>query len=180
MPCPVSISTPLGSFGVAKYAINSGYGWRTHPVSGERKFHYGIDMAAPEGEAVRSVAPGTVSSSRYSSTYGNIVEIVHNNGYQSLYAHMRSRAVNKGDQVKAGDLIGEVGHTGTATGNHLHFEMASPDGQNIDPTQCYQYSTHVRTYGNQQSKFPTWLPYAIGGGLLVTGIVIAATRDKNK
>lgn len=85
--------------------------------------HYGIDIAAPEGTPVVSVAGGTVSRSYHSHTYGQVVFIKHNNGLETVYAHLHERSVNEGEQVEEGERIGSVGNTGRSSGNHLHFEV---------------------------------------------------------
>lgn len=87
--------------------------------------HFGIDFAASTGTPVKAAAAGTVSRSYLSQSYGNAVFIRHTiNGqvWETVYAHMSSRAVTEGQYVKAGQLIGKVGSTGDSTGSHLHFE----------------------------------------------------------
>ncbi|MET3504503.1 peptidoglycan DD-metalloendopeptidase family protein [Halalkalibacter oceani] len=85
--------------------------------------HYGIDIAAPEGTPVVSVASGTVSRSYVSHTYGQVVFIEHDNGLETVYAHLHERIVDEGEQVEEGEKIGSVGNTGRSSGNHLHFEV---------------------------------------------------------
>ena len=101
-------------------SVSSGYG----PRGG--KYHNGIDFAAPTGTPVYAAASGVVSSSTYSSSYGNVIYITHSiNGkiYTTVYAHLSSRLVSAGETVNKGDLIGKVGSTGRSTGPHLHFEI---------------------------------------------------------
>ncbi|XQY90443.1 peptidoglycan DD-metalloendopeptidase family protein [Metabacillus sp. HB246100] len=85
--------------------------------------HKGIDIAAPEGEIIISVAAGTVSKSYYSSTYGHVVFIQHPEGFETVYAHLSERKVNEEDTVSKGQQIGVIGNTGVSTGTHLHFEL---------------------------------------------------------
>ncbi|WP_053070433.1 peptidoglycan DD-metalloendopeptidase family protein [Alkalihalobacillus pseudalcaliphilus] len=86
--------------------------------------HFGLDIAAPEGTPVVSVQEGIVSKSYYSSSYGNVVFIKHEqSNMETVYAHLFERKVAEGDLVQANQLIGTVGNTGHSRGNHLHFEM---------------------------------------------------------
>lgn len=103
--------------------ISSPYGYRTHPISGTRKLHKGLDIAASKGNPVVAAAPGTVVKSYFSSSYGNYVAISHGGGMMTAYAHMTRRMVSVGDTVSAGQQIGTVGSTGNSTGPHLHFEV---------------------------------------------------------
>lgn len=103
--------------------ISSPYGWRTHPIFGDQRFHSGIDINAPSGAAIVAADSGTVVTAVYSSSYGNYVVISHGSGNSTLYAHMSSMAVSSGQTVNKGDTIGYVGSTGWSTGAHLHFEI---------------------------------------------------------
>lgn len=96
------------------------------------RYQYGIDMAAPKGENVLAVESGTVICSEYSTTsgFGNWIKIQHSNGKVSLYAHLDSRSVKKGDRVVKGQIIGYVGNTSAKyknLGYHLHFELGNKD-----------------------------------------------------
>lgn len=110
---------------VEGYSINSGYGMRNHPVQGGKKFHTGVDIAAPAGTPVRAVKSGTVTkisnNQRPYSGFGNAIVVDHGDGYQTVYAHLSKFACKQGDKVKQGQIIGYVGSTGMSTGNHLHF-----------------------------------------------------------
>ena len=103
--------------------LTSDFGYREHPVSGARKFHYGLDLAAEEGTEVRSFADGTVTAVGESSSYGNYCIVEHEGGVETLYAHCRTISVSSGSDVRRGQKLGEVGHTGLTTGTHLHFEV---------------------------------------------------------
>ncbi len=111
---------PLPSSNVT---VTSRFGYRICPFHG-REYHTGADIAAPLNTPVYAVQGGVVTISAYApSSYGNYVLVDHGNGRTTLYAHMNSRAVSVGDVVSQGQVVGYVGHTGSATGNHLHLEL---------------------------------------------------------
>ncbi|NEU31089.1 peptidoglycan DD-metalloendopeptidase family protein [bacterium LRH843] len=85
--------------------------------------HYGIDLAAPRGTPVVAVAEGEVSRSYYSDTYGQVVFVEHDNGLETVYAHLDQREVFEGQAVREGEVLGTVGNTGRSSGSHLHFEV---------------------------------------------------------
>lgn len=96
--------------------------------------HYGIDIAAPIGTPIYSVADGTVLEAGPASGFGLWVRILHDDGSVTVYGHMNSYSVSEGQQVKAGEQIAEVGNRGQSTGPHLHFEVwTGDDGMKIDP-----------------------------------------------
>lgn len=106
----------------------SGYGYRVHPITGERKLHSGTDYAAAGGTSILAVADGIVTHAGHSGTYGGLIVIEHTVGEQgvaSAYAHMWERGIHviAGDRVVAGQHIGDVGSSGYSTGPHLHFEI---------------------------------------------------------
>ncbi len=110
----------------------SGYGLRTDPVNGGTVNHAGFDLAAPSGTQVNAAARGTVVHAGPAGTYGNLVTLRHEGGFESRYAHLSAVDVQVGDVVEAGQDVGKVGSTGHSTGPHLHFEVRH-DGQAIDP-----------------------------------------------
>lgn len=116
--------------------ISSPYGYRTHPISGTRKLHKGLDIAASKGNPIIAAASGTVVKSYFSSSYGNYVAISHGNGMMTAYAHMTRRMVSVGQQVSAGQQIGTVGSTGNSTGSHLHFEVYN-NGSTTNPMNYF-------------------------------------------
>lgn len=116
----------------------SDFGERIHPVNGEESFHYGLDIGADKGEEILSFADGTVRESGTSDSYGNYIIVDHADGFSTLYAHCSKITAKQGDKVKAGDKIAEVGATGVATGNHLHFEVWR-DGKILDPSHYVLY-----------------------------------------
>lgn len=103
--------------------ISSEFGYRIHPVYGTRKYHSGMDMAAPGGSPILAAANGTVRFAGWNGGYGYCVIIDHGNGIQTLYGHSSKLLVSKGQTVTRGQKIALVGTTGTSTGNHLHFEV---------------------------------------------------------
>lgn len=118
----VSLNTPSGS-PTAYTRISSPFGTRIHPITRRKQTHKGIDMAAPRMTPVYATADGKVTFAKYNGGYGNFVKINHQNGYKTAYAHLHKIAVNNGDNIKKGDLVGYVGTTGRSTGNHLHYEV---------------------------------------------------------
>lgn len=112
--------------------ITCKYGMRTHPITGKRKLHTGVDLRAATGTKVYAANKGTVTTSGYSSAWGNYIIISHGGGITTLYAHMSKRSVSKDDKVKQGDIIGYSGNTGYSTAPHLHFEI-SKNGATYNP-----------------------------------------------
>ena len=116
--------------------ISSGFTLgRRHPVFRDWRAHKGIDYAAPTGTKIRTVADGKVEFIGQQRGYGNVIIVKHDDVQRTLYAHMSrfSPSLKLGDSVKQGQVIGEVGQTGWASGPHLHFEF-QVNGQQIDPT----------------------------------------------
>lgn len=103
------------------YYVSSEFGWRV--LWGTNDFHLGIDLACANGTEIYAYNAGTVVKSESHYSYGNYVLVDHGGGISTLYAHMSSRAVQAGDYVAAGQLLGYVGMTGSASGYHLHFEV---------------------------------------------------------
>jgi murein DD-endopeptidase MepM/ murein hydrolase activator NlpD len=102
----------------------SPYGWRVHPISGERKMHYGLDIGADEGKELRNWWTGKVIKvvQNPSSGCGNEIT-VQSGSWESRSCHLQKTLVEEGQQVKSGDIIGLVGQTGGVTGPHLHWEL---------------------------------------------------------
>ena len=109
-----------------------GFGWRLHPLTGDTRFHYGADFAAPEGAPVAAVADGEVLVSGSSTTAGEYLILSHGDGWESRYFHCSALYVHGGDRVRKGDVIAAVGQSGQATGPHLHLELIK-DGKYLDP-----------------------------------------------
>ena len=113
-------------------AITSGFGPRLHPILGYTRMHSGVDMTAPQGQAIRALTGGRIILASSNGGYGNTVIIDHGGGLTSLYAHQSSFNVRYGDVVDGGDVIGYAGASGLATGPHLHFEVRV-NGSPVDP-----------------------------------------------
>ncbi|MBF0444031.1 MAG: peptidoglycan DD-metalloendopeptidase family protein [Magnetococcales bacterium] len=107
---------------------------RKHPVLGFTRAHKGTDFAASTGTPVRASGQGRVIFAGRKGGFGNLVLVRHNNKYTTAYAHLKgiSKDLNKNSRVKQGQVIGQVGMTGTATGPHLHYEIRV-NGRQVDP-----------------------------------------------
>jgi murein DD-endopeptidase MepM/ murein hydrolase activator NlpD len=114
------------------YRISSHFGTRHHPISKKRRFHHGLDIAAPRGTPIVSVAPGRVSFAGWRRGFGRVVEVEHGQGWVSRYAHAKKITVKKGQFVLAGQVVGQVGRSGHATGAHLHLEIER-SGKRVNP-----------------------------------------------
>ena len=126
----------------ANNVITCKYGMRTHPVTKKYKLHSGIDLRCSTGTKVYAANAGTVTTSGYSSAWGNYIIINHGGGYTTLYAHLKSRNVSKDAKVKQGDVIGYSGNTGYSTGPHLHFEI-NKNGSPYDPLTEFKGFNYV-------------------------------------
>ena len=114
--------------------VTSGFGWRVHPDTNAEAFHYGVDIAADEGADIRAFADGVVGVVAESVELGKYLTVHHADGFLTLYAHCSRVTAVSGSEVKLGDKLAEAGHTGNATGTHLHFEVR--DGEVwLDPAQ---------------------------------------------
>jgi len=119
--------------------IASGYGIRTDPFDKSRKMHSGMDFSAPRNTPVYAASNGTiVRADSRAIGYGKHIRIDHGYGYLTLYAHLNSYNVRRGQKVKKGDIIGFVGNTGRSKGVHLHYEVHK-DGKKVNPVN-YFYS----------------------------------------
>ncbi|MCD6119274.1 peptidoglycan DD-metalloendopeptidase family protein [bacterium] len=112
--------------------ITSGFGYRIHPIYKRRKFHTGIDIGAPYGTPIKAGGDGKVIFADWRGGYGKCVIIDHGNKIATLYGHMSKILVSKGQNVKAGSIIGKIGSTGLSTGPHLHFEVRV-NGKPVNP-----------------------------------------------
>jgi len=118
-------------------ALASGYGLRIHPVYKVLKMHTGLDFAATIGTPIYATADGNIDKVEVSfSGYGKVLEIDHGFGYRTRYAHMHGFAVQQGQHVKRGDLIGYVGDTGLSTAPHLHYEVFV-NGVHVNPVHYF-------------------------------------------
>ena len=105
---------------------------RDDPIDGEKKFHYGMDIAAPYKSEIVAAESGRIAYSGGKGNFGNMVVIDHGNGYNTLYAHNSKNLVNVGEEVRKGEPIALVGDSGRSTGSHLHFEVRR-NGQSLNP-----------------------------------------------
>ena len=135
---PDSTRTPTGTLQwplPVAGTITSQFGHRVDPITGEVSSHTGTDIACAEGTPILAAADGTVTVANgldsWGGSYGYYIQIDHGGGLETLYAHCSSICVTTGQQVQAGQVIGYVGHTGRATGSHLHLEV-SVDGNRAD------------------------------------------------
>ncbi len=114
--------------------LSSVFGRRKHPVYGNVRMHTGVDFAAARGTPVHATAPGRVSYIGWRRGYGRVVEIAHGSDTVTRYTHLSATAdgLTKGQRVEAGQVVGRVGSTGTATGPNLHYEVLV-DGRPTDP-----------------------------------------------
>ena len=119
---------------IIKGWLSSYFGMRTHPLSGRREMHKGIDFAGKMGGPVIAVAKGVVTYAGKRYNYGNLVEIAHGNGYTTRYAHNSKILVSVGDTVEKGFQIAEIGSSGRSTGPHVHFEVLQ-NGREINPVR---------------------------------------------
>ena len=108
---------------IAVGELGSPFGWRIDPFTGRSALHTGMDFQAPVGTAILAAAGGVVVAQEFHPEYGNMVEIDHGNNLVTRYAHASKVLVKKGDLIRRGQEIAEVGTTGRSTGSHLHFEV---------------------------------------------------------
>jgi len=117
---------------IGNVEFSSGFGVRSDPFVGRPAMHSGLDFRASTGDPVRVTAHGKVVNAGWSGGYGRMVEVDHGNGLSTRYGHLSQINVKVGDQVKIGQIIGEVGSTGRSTGPHLHYETRI-EGEAVDP-----------------------------------------------
>jgi len=122
----------LFRFPLPKGMITSLYGPRNSPVSGEHQFHGGIDIAAPMGTEVFAARDGIVIETGTHQVLGHYCILRHQGGYETVYAHLQSIAVELNQIVSSGMIIASLGNTGMSTGPHLHFEIRK-NGAAVDP-----------------------------------------------
>ena len=140
---PDSTRTPTGTLQwplPVAGTITSQFGHRVDPITGEVSSHTGTDIACAEGTPILAAADGIVTVANgldsWGGSYGYYIQIDHGGGLETLYAHCSSICVTNGQQVQAGQVIGYVGHTGRATGSHLHFEVRA-NGNRVNPLQNF-------------------------------------------
>jgi len=144
-PAPAPATRASGSPGTATgrfihpapgYGVTSSFGYRTHPIHGDRRLHSGTDFGTPTGTIIRAVDGGQVTfagiSGSLTSGYGRLVIVNHGNGVETYYAHLQGFFVQAGDIIAQGDPVGRANSSGWSTGPHLHFEVRQ-NGQPQNP-----------------------------------------------
>ena len=116
--------------------ISSRFGLRNHPIYRVMKHHDGLDFSAPTGTPVYASADGVVAFAGRVHGYGNLIKLNHKFGFESRYGHLSKIVVRRGQQIKRGQKIGEVGNTGLSTAPHLHYEIRL-SGNPVDPHTYY-------------------------------------------
>lgn len=140
-----SIKPVRGDKLARKVRYLSGFGMRIHPIFKVKKMHYGIDFTAPRGTPIQATGAGVVEKAEFSSSFGNHVIIDHGFGYKTLYAHMQSISVKRGDEVVRGETIGVVGSTGRSTAPHCHYEVHYK-GKPVNPVHYCMDGLEVEEY----------------------------------
>ncbi|MCP4148116.1 MAG: M23 family metallopeptidase, partial [bacterium] len=112
--------------------LTDSFGMRTHPFTGKRSFHNGLDIATQLGNKVIATADGYVLVREFSSFLGNVILIDHGFGFSTRYGHLASFNIKEGERVKRGQVIGYVGNSGRSTAPHLHYEIIYM-GKNQNP-----------------------------------------------
>ncbi len=115
-------------------AVTSPFGERVDPIKNVEGSHRGIDIAANKGVSIKAALDGTVIVAGVDDVYGNYIKIDHSNGVVTLYAHCSKLLVKKGQKIKKGAVIANVGDTGSAVGPHLHFEVVK-DNRPLNPLE---------------------------------------------
>ncbi len=124
--------------------VSSLYGMRTHPVTGVRKLHDGIDLMLPTGTPIHAALTGRISRVRSDHPVaGNTITLVSPAGWSIYYAHLSEVDVEPGEQVRRGQLLGLTGATGRVTGPHLHLAVYSPGGGPVDPVSVFPPGTFI-------------------------------------
>lgn len=121
-----------------------------HPILGASRMHQGVDLATGYGVPVYATGDGVVERSEEGEAdkgYGRLIVINHGFGYKTKYAHLQTRLVERGDSVRRGQQIGEVGSSGGSTGPHLHYEVLFKE-QNVDPLNYFKFSMTNDEYRN--------------------------------
>lgn len=125
--------------------ISSTFGVRTDPLLGTPALHSGTDFRTPTGTLARVTAPGKVVRAGWSGGYGRMVEVEHDGGFSTRYAHLSRITVKVGDEVKLGDVVGRTGSSGRSTGPHLHYEVRR-NGNAIDPVRFLKVGRKISRY----------------------------------
>ena len=125
--------------------LHSTFGERLHPLLGYVRDHKGLDFTADVGTPVYATGDGVVKIAYFSLSFGNVIFLDHNFGYETRYAHLSKFNVTKGQKIKRGDIIGFVGSTGLSGGPHLHYEVVYK-GLQINPINFFQRDLSNKEY----------------------------------
>lgn len=133
-------SIPSG-FPVESEVVTSSFGMRRHPIQERTAMHGGVDLRAPTGTPIYASADGVVewASKHHNSGLGNMVKLVHNYGFSTVYGHMDSIDVQVGNYIKRGQLLGYSGNTGASAAPHLHYEVRHLN-RRLDPSPFLNWS----------------------------------------
>ncbi len=115
-------------------AVNSGFGIRPDPFTGQPAFHEGVDISTARSEPVFATADGLVIRSGWAGEYGKAITLAHGDRYETIYGHLEETLVAEGQKVHRGDRVGLVGSTGRSTAPHLHYEVRV-DGHPVNPLE---------------------------------------------
>ena len=118
--------------------LMSGFGVRMDPFSGEGAMHSGVDISAPRGTPVKAAADGIVVRASWYTGYGRCVMVDHGNNYTTIYGHLSHFNVIEGQEIRRGDIVGQVGISGRSTGAHLHYEVRIGS----TPVNPYRFLSH--------------------------------------
>ena len=118
----ILISTPL-MYPVENGKISCQFGYRTHPITGKRDFHRGVDIAVPINSNIYSALNGVVKEIGENRIYGKYVILSHSDNFETAYCHCNDILVKEGIYIRRGERLGKSGNTGLSTGPHLHFEI---------------------------------------------------------
>jgi murein DD-endopeptidase MepM/ murein hydrolase activator NlpD len=158
--------------------ISSGFGFRVHPILGDRRLHRGTDYAADAGTPVRAIGDGTVIRAGWGNGYGNVVEIRHRNGFVTRYGHLRGFAsgIRAGAHVTIGKTIAFVGSTGLSTAPHLHFEVLV-NGEQRDPRNAFKRTGGDPIPASEHAEFVAQRDMMLGS---LEGVAFGATSFAQK
>jgi murein DD-endopeptidase MepM/ murein hydrolase activator NlpD len=149
---PFALAAPI-----RKARMSSGFGWRLHPVLKVRKFHNGVDFAAPKGTPIYAAEDGIIQTIAWRGNYGRFIKIEHNDRVATTYGHMSAfaKGLHKGSKVKKGQVIAYVGSSGLSTGNHLYFEVLV-DNKHVDPAET-EVMLNVNLDGSSLVRFRSYV-----------------------
>lgn len=178
------------------YKLTSPFGWRIHPVYQDRRFHTGVDLVKAHKAPIHAFTGGAVIFADFGKSgsgfgdYGNVVAIEDRDDKLHCYCHLDSAAVQAGQTIEQGEVIGHQGNTGVGTGSHLHYEIrkkASPNyGWTIAEDRCYEPTAYLEQYYakySEKADSKVMIPILINGkplmikGYFVDGTNYASIRD---